>query len=43
MVGKLYKKESKLEKLQSIIMKYIQQGTTANDERRFTKTALLLI
>jgi hypothetical protein len=43
MVGKLYKKEGKLEKLQSIMLKYLQQGTMLNDQQRFTKTALLLV
>ena len=43
MVGKLYKKEAKLEKLQTVLLKYLQLGKIATDELRFTKTSLLIL
>ena len=43
MVGKLYKKEGKLQKLQSVMLRYIKEGNNLNDEFRFIKTAILMI
>ncbi len=42
-INKLYKKEAKIDKLQSVILKYLQQGALITHENQYIKTALLLI